>query len=233
MIKKSVFFLFFYLVSSVILGQSSTFQVWTETGCRGKLSKKFEYNLSLTNRFSDFNLVTFFPQLTLKYKLSDWCKPSLDYRMISDREDNGNYLLSQRLNFNLSLEKDIQRMSASIRFRYQYSFKGITSNYEPEFDNAIRVKPAISYNFKGKIIKPILSSEIFYNPSFGLYGKRVTRIRNFIGFDLNLKGPHDLQIGYFFDQKVNLPNQNNRHVLSFDYCYNLSYKSKKETTKKS
>jgi hypothetical protein len=195
---------------------------------QGKITNKLDCNVGLTNRFQDLNLVNFFPQVSVKYKLVDWLKPSIDYRLIANRENNGNYSNSHRINFNLQLEKEIKRLSFGFRFRYQYSFNGLTTNYEPEFDNAIRLKPSLVYDIQKSIISPILSCEFFYNPSSGLYGKRYTRIRSFAGIDINFKGPHALQIGYFFDKRINLPRLENRHVISLEYTYNISRKTKKK-----
>lgn len=225
--RVTIFFLGLVLCLNAF-GQSTSFQIWTETGIRGKISKKIDWNISLTNRFQDVNLVTLFPQVGIKYKVVDWFKPSIDYRFIANREDNGNYTNNHRINFNVQLEKEIKRFSFGFRFRYQYSFRGLTTNYEPEFDNAIRLKPSFVYDVKGSLFSPVLSSEFFYNPSFGLFGQRFTRIRTFIGLDVNLKGPHELQIGYFFDKKINLPKLENRNVLNLQYTYSLNGKKKKE-----
>jgi hypothetical protein len=190
--------------------------------------KRLDWNLSLTNRFQDYQLVTIFPQASLKYKITKWLKSSIDYRWIGDRENNGNFSGSHRLNFNLLSEAEVKRLSINFRLRYQYSFKGITTNYEPEFDNAIRFKTSITYDIKNSFLNPILSTEFFYNPNQGMFGERFTRVRSFMGLDLNLKGPHEVQVGYFFDQKINLPRPDKRNVLNLQYTYNISGKSKKK-----
>jgi hypothetical protein len=220
--------LFFLSLFTNCFGQNTTFQIWTETGIRGKLMKRLDWNLSLTNRFQDYQLVTIFPQASLKYKITKWLKSSIDYRWIGDRENNGNFSGSHRLNFNLLSEAEVKRLSINFRLRYQYSFKGITTNYEPEFDNAIRFKTSITYDIKNSFLNPILSTEFFYNPNQGMFGERFTRVRSFMGLDLNLKGPHEVQVGYFFDQKINLPRPDKRNVLNLQYTYNISGKSKKK-----
>ena len=227
MIKKIYFLFLFNLFSTSFFSQTTSFQVWTETGMKGKINKKLDWNLNLTNRFLDLKIVTLFPQLSLKYKVSNWFKPSVDYRYIANRENNGNYTTNHRVNFNLQFEKAIKRFDFELRLRYQYSFKGINTNYEPEFDNSIRFRPSLSYNIKKSFLSPTMSTELFYNPSDGLYGKRLTRIRLFMGFNLNLKGPHELQLGYFFDQKINIQRSENRNVFNLEYTYSIPNKLKK------
>ncbi len=228
MIKRFYLFLFAAFLCLRVFGQGTSFQVWTENAIRGRITKKIDWGVSLTNRFQDLKLVTVFPQLSLKFKVVDWFKPSLDYRFIANRENNGNYTSNHRINFNLQFEKEIKRLSLGFRFRYQYSFRGINANYEPEFDNAIRFKPSLVYDIKGSILSPVLSSEFFYNPSIGLYGQRFTRIRSFVGIDINLKGPHELQLGYFFDKRINLPRLENRQVLNLQYTFSIFGKKKKD-----
>jgi hypothetical protein len=209
-------------------GQQSSFQIWSETGVKGKISKKIDYSIDITNRFGQYKLVTFFPQASIKYKLADWIKPSIDYRWIANREDNGNYLASHRINGNLQFSHSLKRFNFGLRVRYQYSFKGVTANYEPEFDKAIRIKPSLSYDIKKSVFSPIVSCEFFYNPAQGYWANRLTRIRSFVGVDINLKGPNDLQIGCFYDQKVNLPGLESKYVFSIAYAYNISNKPKKK-----
>ncbi len=232
MIKKVWFFYFYFTIFSIVWGQNTNFQFWSETGFRGKINKKLDWSATLTSRIHDLKLVTLFPQVGLKYKVADWFKPSIDYRYIANREENGNYINKHRLNVNLQFEKEIKRFSLGFRMRYQYSFKGINTNYEPEFDNAIRIKPSLVYDIKKSLISPILSSEFFYNPSIGIYGQRFTRIRSFVGININLKGPHELQLGYFFDKKINLPRLENRNVLNVQYMFSLSRKKNNKKAEK-
>ena len=226
--KKTI--LFFGLLFIILNGtaQQSSFQIWAETGFKGKITKKIDFNLDVTNRFERYKLVTFFPQVSLKYKLADWIKPSIEYRWIANREDNGNFLANHRINGNIQFSHSLKRLNFGLRVRYQYSFKGATSNYEPEFDKAIRIKPSISFDIKKSVFSPLVSCEFFYNPDQAYLGNRLNRIRSFIGVDINLKGPNDLQIGCFYDQKVNLPGLVSKYVFNIAYAFNISTKYKKK-----
>ena len=90
-----------FLLTNLIFSQQNYFHVWMETGISGKLSDKFEYVVDWNNRFSNYNLRTTFAQASIKYKFKKRLKPSIDYRYISDRQDNSNYTSNHRLNFNL------------------------------------------------------------------------------------------------------------------------------------
>jgi hypothetical protein len=232
--------LFRFLFSIILIftpafffSQESDFQVWSELGVKVKLHKKFEYGFDITNRYGNNGLETFFPQLSIKYKVTDWFKPSLDYRIIGKKEPNSNYLYSNRLNLNLQFNKMIERFNLGLRVRYQYSFTRLSENYQPEFDQAIRIKPSFSYDINNSFFTPAFSIEYFYNPNKGPLGKRMTKLRAFVGTELEIKGPHEVEFGYIYDQSLNLPNPSTRHILNISYCYKIdSPKNKKKKVSK-
>jgi hypothetical protein len=229
---KSFFTISFLLFcSSLLQGQTTVFQVWNELGTSGKINKEWSYGVDLTTRIGNVGVVTIFPQVSLKYKLNKYIRPSIDYRMISNRELNGNYLPSHRLNGNLQFSYLEKRHAFGFRIRYQYSFNRLIGTYEPEFDKAFRFKPSYSYDLNNSIFTPKVSCEFFYNPTRGIQGQQFTRIRYYAGVALELEGPHHLEIGYYYDQKINASNPVNRSILNLSYSYTLEGK-KKEGAKK-
>lgn len=207
-------------------------KVWLETGVKGEITKKLDWGVELTTRFGSNGLETYFPQATLKYKVTKWFRPSIDYRAIFDKSKNGNYAFANRINFNANFKFLAKRFSLGGRIRYQYAFDRIGSlsnTYEVEFDQAIRIKPEVSYDINNSILSPLVSVEFFYDPNFGPYGQRFSKYRIFAGVDLELEGPHEISFGYLFDQKIQVPNPRTRHVLNLSYAYNLG--QKKNNTK--
>jgi hypothetical protein len=230
-VNKYVYVIFCALIS-LTYGQDTEFQAWIETGVKGKIIKRLDYGVDLTNRIGNLGLETFFPQATLKYKFTDWFKPSIDYRIIYKKEPNSNFNSSNRLNFNLNFNKLFYRFDFGLRLRYQYSFSQISgSNYQPEFDKAYRIKPSVSYDINNSIVTPIVSIEFFYNPTRGSLGQRFTKMRVFIGTELELKGPHGVEIGYIYDQSMNLPKPSNRHILNLSYVFKIETPKKKKSKK--
>lgn len=222
--KRSNFLLGCIFIPFLGLNQSSG-KVWTEIGVKGEITKKLDWAFELTNRFGNYGYETFFPQASLKYKVTKWFRPSIDYRVIFDKENNGNYSFSNRLNVNAEFKHTIDRFSFSGRVRYQYSFDRFNSseNYDVEFDKAFRFKPQISYDINNSIFSPVISIEYFYNPTFGPLGQRFTKYRAFAGFELEIDSPHEIAIGYIFDQQINLPDPRRKHILSISYAYNFDY----------
>ncbi len=207
--------------------QSVESQLWMETGVKGRFVKRLDYTIDWTNRIGNQGFETMFPQASIKYKVNDWFRPSIDYRYVIKRELNSNYNGSNRLNFNVQFNKLVNRLNLGFRLRYQYSFDRVASvNYQPEFDQAFRLKPSISYDINNSIFSPSATLEFFYNPSNAPLGKRFSKIRSFVGVSLELKGPHDFALGYVYDQSLNLPNPTYRHILNMSYCYKIQSKKK-------
>ena len=159
-------------------------QVWVETGAKYNLTKKLGASLDLTQRFGYDGLSTFFPQVSFRYKVSSWFRPSMDYRVILSKSLDGTYSTSQRINGNLQFYYTKKRLEAGLRIRYQYSFERIGAAYDSEFDQAWRIKPSVQYNIKGLPLTPELSAEFFYNPENSANGNQFNRIRYYGGADI-------------------------------------------------
>jgi len=214
--------------SSFSFGQTNIFQTWTETGAKFALNKRLSLGADWTNRIGANGFATVFPQINLKYKVSDWFRPSIDFRYVLKKQLDATYQASGRVNFNTQFNYHKKRLSAGLRFRYQYQFSNLNSQYDSEFDKAFRIKPNIEYDINNSIISPIISVEFFYDPNYSDLGRRFNEIRYFVGGSLDLNGPHQIQIGYMFNQKINLPAPVNKQILSLSYMYNVKlYKDKK------
>lgn len=229
---KSFLFLFVICFNfNFLFSQSTVFQVWNEVGISGKVKKDLSYSVDLTTRFGSEGLGTIFPQLSLKYKLNKYVRLSVDYRLIGKKELNGNVLSSHRLNGNLQLSYGVKRHSFGFRTRYQYSFNALVGPYESEFDRAVRFKPSYAYDINNSLFTPKVSCEFFYNPSMGETGKQFTRIRYYVGIEMELDGPHNLELGYYYDQKLQVANPVNRSILNLSYSYSIGERNKEETRK--
>lgn len=229
--RKISFLLAFLPIS--LFGQSSG-KVWTEVGVKGSIIKDLDYGVEVTNRFGSTGLETFFPQVSLKYKVTKWFRPSVDYRMIFDQDEFGNYSYSNRLNVNAEVRHAFfERLFISGRVRYQYSFDRFVAaeSYDAEFDQALRFKPEVSYDINDVFLTPVVSIEYFLNPTYGPLGQRFTKYRFFAGLDLDIDSPHGISVGYILDQEINLPYPERKHILSVSYSYDLGWEGKKDKKK--
>lgn len=214
--------LFLLLGSTASAQENDTYMVWLNAGVKGDLAKKTDWFAELNTRIGGAGVETFFPQLGIEYKLTKWLKPSIEYRFIVDKNDYGNYKAANRLNFNMKLKEDFDRLGLGLRVRYQYAFDNRGSfDYDADFDQAFRFKPEISYDIKNFILTPKISNEFFYNPSLGENGRRFDKMRLGIGASLDLNNDHDISFKYQMDKRFHAYDRGVRHVLSISYQYKL------------
>lgn len=213
-------------------GQNSTvFQVWNEVGLSYKLDKKQSLAFDLTTRHDALGIQTYFPQISYRYKVSKFFKPSIDYRYIGTRTNEGNYTYQHRLNANLQFTHELNRLLLGLRMRYQYSSNRLAANFEPEFGQALRIKPSLAYDLKKSNLEPQISAEFFSGPMDGQNGYQLNRIRWSIGLGYAINSAHALEINYLYDQRISSPGTLNRAILNFSYGYNLDPEgSKKKQT---
>jgi hypothetical protein len=220
------------LLPILVWGQNNTaFQVWNEAGVSCKLDKKQSLAFDLTTRHAAGGLRTFFPQVSYKYKINKHIRPSIDYRFISDRNQEGNMTLQHRLNANLQFNQEFERLQLGLRLRYQYSTNRLAENFEPEFGQALRIKPSLAYDLQNTDLEPQVSMEFFTGPMDGQPGYHLNRIRWSVGLAYTFEGPHSLEVAYLYDQRIMSPGALNRAILNFSYGYSLGNKKSKKPVK--
>jgi hypothetical protein len=215
-------FLFFFLSASLTsIAQTvepDGFMLWTELGAKGKLVKDLGWSADINTRFVP-GVQTFFPQVGFNYKVAPWFKPSIEYRFVVGKNKYNNYKSSSRLNFNLNFKHDLKRFYGSFRIRYQSSFSAINSEeYDGDFDQAFRFKPAIEYKIRKSRFIPGVSAEWFLNPAYGP-SRGVTKVRVCVGTTIELKGPQEVSVKYQLDKKLQKYSAGMRHVISIGYGY--------------
>lgn len=214
----------FSFIPILSFGQTSG-QIWSEIGVKGKISKKLDWGLEVNTRFgSKDGVETFFPQASLKYKITKWFRPSIDFRYILDQDRFGNFQPANRLLVNANFEKDInKRLSVEFRARYQYEFARWSNNsgYEQSISQIVRLKPEVSYSFKNSIFRPYLNSEVYYY--LEPYNPHFSKLRIGVGTDLKIDDPLSIGIGYIYDHELDntkgLPNV--KHILTTSLKFKL------------
>jgi hypothetical protein len=225
-VKNLFFALTLLAFAPCAFSQYSVGMVWADAGVKGQFTKDLEWGVNFTSRVGLPPNQTFFTQFTLKYKVTKWLKPSIDYRGIYSLDKYGNFLFSNRFNFNTEFKYAKKRLDVRARVRYQYSFNTLNSStgYDAEFDQAIRLKTQVQYDLNNSFISPLVSIEYFYNPTYGLGGRQFIKYRGFAGVALEIDGPHDVSVGYMIDHQMNSYNPLTKHILSVSYTYNLASK---------
>ncbi|MFM8595912.1 MAG: DUF2490 domain-containing protein [Flavobacteriales bacterium] len=221
-------FLLFWLVPGLLKAQNSTvFQSWNELGLAYKIDKKQSIGFDFTSRIDVSGLQTFFPQISYKYKVNKYLRPSLDYRLIGSKDGYGNYSMQHRLNVNLQFAHEVKRLQLGFRVRYQISAQRSMSDLGSEFGNAFRFKPTLAYNLNNSFLSPNAGIEFFANPMDGQTGYHLSRIRWNIGVSMDLKAAGELELAYLYDQRIYNPGALNRAILNLGYNYTIASKDKK------
>ena len=217
---KQLAILAFTFLSLTAYSQHET-QVWTELGVSGKVVKRLGWSVDLNSRFGASGLETFFPQVGFKYKVKKWFRPSIDYRFILDKDRYGNMLSGHRINFNANVETAVERFEIGGRLRYQYAFNrlGGSTDFDPDLDQAFRLKGDVKYDINNSIFTPLFSAELFYNPQYGP-DQGFSKIRIAVGTSLELDGPHKVSVKYQLDKRFEF-GRDLRHVISLSYGYKL------------
>ena len=214
-------FVLFFMIA--FCGNAQDFEFWSSIGSSYKLNDQISLSVRFSNRMGDGNVKTFFPEATVKYKAFKWAHISMDYRLVSKRDNIGNYLGANRVNFNIKLRNSFKRWKYSCRLRYQMSSRGGGNDaYESDFDEAFRFKPSIVYNIRKSIFEPFFGVDFFYNPTNGIYGNRFDKVRYSIGSTIELGDAHDLDVSIKLDQRFNSGNNGNKLIVALAYIANLN-----------
>ncbi len=225
---KLIFFSFLLSFNSIC---QMTREIWTGIGFKTKLTPKSELAIDINTRSYTYYLQLVYPEITYKFKLAKWLKPSIDYRLLDQRNKYGSFSLSNRLNFNLEFEKGLsKKLIVGFRIRYQSTFSRIReiNDYNPDFSPTIRLKPSISYTPKKSKFSYNSAIEFFYNPQNVLLGHQFIKYRASFGTDINLKGPNTLSLKYLYGQNINSGKNKSQHILSISYTFEWKKKTAKE-----
>lgn len=229
-VKKAIFFFLFSLMSLSSISQN---RMWLSGDVECNIwDKKIRLGTGLNFRFYDTpQLDKIFPELSVRYKVTSWLKPSVDYRyVINNSITSKNLEAASRFNFNINTYFEVDRFDLDFRVRYQYKFDGTGSggDYEPDFDNALRFKPKVKYDIKGSRFQPRMELEWFYNTNQGKEGRQFTKFRFALGVDVKIDKNSELSVRYRYDYEFNLANPWRAHILSLSYLFGFKYKKKSE-----
>jgi hypothetical protein len=228
MSKSRILFVFTLFVS--FFGNSQIdHELWFSGGAKYSVNKKLDLSGELNFRMEPVVLNTFFTEMTAKYKVTKWFKPSIDYRFVLDRNKYSNYKLSHRANFNANFGKKWNRFDFGLRARYQATLSRVRTPESSFSDLApgFRLKPSVVYDINNSIISPLLASEFFYRntETDGLY---LNKLRFSAGAEFEMIGPYNVTLKYMYGMALHA--EKYEHILSFSF--KRKYKSEKAKKKK-
>lgn len=204
-------------------------ELWLSGGAKYSFTKKLDFSGELNLRMEPVVLNTFFTEFSAKYQVTKWFKPSLDYRIVLDRNNYGNYKASQRLNLNANFGTEWKRFDFGMRVRLQTTLTNVRTP-ESNFSDLApgwRIKPDISYNIKKSIIIPTFSTEFFFKRD-DARDMIMNKVRIAAGADFDVIGPYNIGIKYMYGYSLYSPKY--EHIISLSFTQ--KYKSEAAKKKK-
>ncbi len=215
------------LVLNLSQAQDRT-EIWLGAGIKTELSPKWVLAAGSNLRMrTDGKLQTLFQDVSIKSTHLKWFRPSLELRFITSYDKAGNYSNSPRINVNLDFRKEIKEFKFGTRLRYQAGFGGDATS-AGDLDRAMRIKPYFTYSIKESRFTPGFSTEFFYNPANSATGNRFNRMRMGFSCDIDVPGPHEIGVTYYYGRKFNSGRPYNEYLFSLEYVYNLKFDKKKK-----
>lgn len=218
----------FLLIVIAFLGYQTIAQnrLWLSSDVETSIfTKDLEVQAGFNSRFYDHGRYDkLFPELSIKYELLDWWDASIDYRWVFNQSRTSyERTRGHRVNINTEPKVEFGRFQFETRFRLQYSFRRWAGNqeYEPDFDNAFRIKTTLKYNIDNFKADPQIESEWYYNFNYGPSGRQFIKYRFALGVDINLPNNHELSIKYRYDYEFNIAFPTRNHILSIGHKFEL------------
>lgn len=219
--------LLFFVATAAFVSAQDRGEYWFAAGVKREIAKDLTAGANTNLRVNYMGqLQTLYQEVSLKSEHLGWFRPSVEYRLITSYDERGNYLNTNRLNINLDFRHKIEDLKLGTRFRYQ-TFLGTYVNAGSDLDPSYRIKPYLAYEPKGWKITPEIACEWFYTTTNSPNGNRFNRFRSGITGNINLPGPNELSVTYYYGRKFNTGNPYSEHILSLEYSFEWKTNKKK------
>ena len=194
-------------------------EIWFGAGAKREVSKDLILGVQTNVRIqTSGNVQTLFQEIGIKSEHLKWFRPSIDYRFITSYAENGNTTYSNRFNFNADFRQKVKEVKLGLRMRYQVVIGG-GANSGTDLDPAFRIKPYVEYAIPKTRFTPEFSTEFFYNPVYGPFGRQFNRVRFGLGTTIDLPGPHTLAVTYYYGRKFATKVPYSEHLFSLEYSF--------------
>jgi len=215
--------------------QEWDFLSWHRVKVGGELTKKLglsvEQQLRLANNSSSIEQT--FTELGLEYDLPKGFEVSAAYRLSWSPERDGSYSDGHRYNIDVSYGKDVWKLKAKLRARFQHRPSAYVFNDRLEPDDSpmhVRLKLDISYRDL-KDWTPGVEFEVYFrtdNPLDNGIGK--LRYRAFLNYDLPKR--QELEMFYMLETDHTGSEPQFASILGVNYSFEWKRPKKKKKDKK-
>ena len=222
--KKYIFtFLIFFFFFISLSAQKKDFEIRTGAIVKSKFLKIFDLSVEEQFRFNNnaTRLSKYFTDLGLSYDITKNIEFSGFYRYVRFRQFDGTYNYRHRFYTDLSLKKDIRRLSISFRTRYQARYVDIV-NHDSGFlqKNYSRNKISLKYDHRKYPVALKASNEWYYRIN-RIDGNKFDKYKIELGCDYIINLHNEFRLSYVFEQEINVAEPQQIYILELGYSYNF------------
>jgi hypothetical protein len=222
-IYSTIFSLIALLYPGDLLGQESDFQSWWEFEFDYSLSKSWQLEGELEQRFKNNSLQYNRTLLTLgaEYDPAKWLSLGGAGRIVFVADPEGQVHPRYRIHFDATGSYELSSFTFSFRTRMQYGFEDILHfGYLSENSLVSRNRLKGQYHFFGTKFRCFAALESWHNlsklpdPAF-----RNMRYQAGLRYDLNFKSSFSLR--YIFEDEFNVSNPDKLHILVAGFAHSF------------
>ena len=220
-------FLFFVVFlscfgTSIIRGQENDFKLWTDIELEKEIGKKFEMELSFSNRLHENATRREETHTSLSFDYSKkWFSAGIIYRVFNESDPERGYDLGHRVTFELGLDKDLDRFKFSTRNRYQAEYTNVNSSAKGKIPKShYRNRIKIDYNVKSIPIEPYFFYEFYYRLN-SYAPKEIDKYRFSGGLDIKLNKHNSVNLGYINQYYISNETIRRDHIVEIKYSFSI------------
>lgn len=206
------------LFSSAAVAEVTTDdQLWLAAGMKAEVAQDLDASFVQHVRWADkmSQLDSVMPQIGLSYGVMPWLEVSTSYRILSEREKDGDMQSGYRLSGSMSLEHALGPVEFGYRFRGQR--KGLADQDVA----AIRLRHRGQLQFDtNTFVTPLASYELYSDPSADA-GEKAQKSRLTAGAGFKLTKAHRLKLKYHHQLELDGDGDVDR-IFIFAYRYGFS-----------
>lgn len=193
--------------------QQKDFQLWSNAGMSKEFNKKFTLGGEFNTRFNQnvSSIDNYFVDLSAKYKVSDWYKPGITYRLRWANDAR----FRQRLDIDNTFRVKLNDERFYFRVKAQREFENSARG-----DDALRLRLKYSHEF-GKKVKGYAAGEYFYSWRYTDGVRAWTRQRYTGGLEFEFKKKNFIDVYYRYQFDTNLPAPDQDYIIGIGYKLEL------------
>jgi len=221
--QRRLFYLFILLMiaSMPVAGQYQDLQLWSSVGIRTNITPKLRIGIEEEARF--FENISLLDKLnsdlTVDYELFDGVRVGLLYRLIVNREKDGDYELKHRFSASLAAEKQKGPWKLGVNLKFQKTYDEFFHSddwYLPK--NYLRVEGEISRPLNMNRAEPYATLEWWYYLPQGQQAF-FDQYRLTLGVKHKLAKDHRINVYYRIQQEIQVEDPLFAHVLGIGYLF--------------